>query len=104
MHHLHRHQQGNIQMSDQWNPFRQELDLQEVVMMTQGTVMMETGMMVITIAEEERSVMMMTPEEMGIMTDPEKEDKAAVPVVEMDQVGEAGGGVDPERDDRQVQE
>ena len=65
---------------------------------------METGMMVITIAEEERSAMMiMTPEEMEITTDPEKEDEAAVQAVEMDQVGEVGGGVDPERDDQRVQ-
>ena len=91
-------------MSDQWNPFHQELDPQEVVMMTRGIVMMETGMMVITIAEEDRSVMMMTPEETGITTDPEKEDEAAVQAVGMDQAGEAGGGVDPEKVGQSVQE
>ena len=60
--------------------------------------MMTTDMMVIMIAEEERSVMAMTPEETRITTDPEKEDEAAVQAVEMDQVGEAGGGDDDPRD------
>ena len=91
-------------MSDQWNPFHQELDLQEEVMMTRETVMMTMDMMVIMIAEEERIVMTTTPEETRITADPEKEAAAEVQAVEMDQVREAEGGVDPERDDQSVQE
>ena len=72
-------------------------------MMIRETVMMTTDTMVIMIAEEERIATMTTPEEMRITADPEKEDEAAVQAVEMDQVGEAGGGVDPERDDQRVQ-
>ena len=91
-------------MSDQCNLSLQKSDRQEVAMMIRETVMMTTDMMVIMIAEEERIAMMTTPEETTITVDPEKEGKAVVQAVEMDQVGEAEGGVDPERDDQSVQE
>ena len=64
----------------------------------------ETVTMMMDMMEEERIVMVTIPEETVITVDPGKEDEAVAQAVGMDQAGEAGGEVDPEKDDQSVQE